>query len=216
MPFFCSDADLLAWEPSVFLETVFVHQSLLREATVTLAGTALTVSGASLVAAGVLPGMVAQLTTADGSFTQLAEIVSLESPTAATVSALRARHSEPAIPPLTQGTLKLTIISFRPQIVATGAALLAHVGITSEGDTTSPAYADLAGFAPTCAFATLAALFRTLTENKHATNLTFTKHDFYAGLAQAARQTLAATIDQDGDGVPETRITAGSRAPVRE
>jgi hypothetical protein len=216
MPFFCTDADLLAWEPAIFLESAFAHQALLKDAPATLAGTTLTLSAAVLATAGILPGMVAQVTTGDGALTQLAEIAGVESPTVASVSALRGRSADPAIPPLTQGAVKVTVVSFRPQIAASGDALLALVGVQSSRDAdATPASADLSGFGPACGFAALAALFRTLTESKHATNLVFSKHDFYDGLARAARQTLSATIDQDGDGIPETRVYSGSAAPVR-
>ena len=93
MPFFCQDADLLAWEPALFVEDVFAHQALLSAAAGTLAGTTLTLSAASFVDAGVSAGMVAQLTNADASLTQLVEIAAVVSATSATISSSVLRYT---------------------------------------------------------------------------------------------------------------------------
>ena len=160
--------------------------------------------------------MVARLVTEGGVLTQLAEIVSIDGPGQATVSALRGRSADPAIPPLAQNAVKVTITSFRPQIGAAGDGLLALVGVRCDrGSEPSPAVADLAGFGPACGFAALAAIFHTLGEEPHAANLVFSKQAFYDGLAGAARQTLSATVDRDGDGLPETRVYSGCSAATR-
>jgi hypothetical protein len=163
------------------------------------------------MAAGVLglvePGMVVRLTLADDSLTQLGEVVEVADATHATVSALRGRGSEAAVAPLTAGSVKVTVLSFRPQIAAVGDGLLSLVGVASDRETdASPVYSDASGFKPAAVFGTLAAIFRTLAETSTATNITYSKKLFYEGLAQASRQALAATVDQDGDGVPETRV----------
>jgi hypothetical protein len=212
--YFCDDTELLAWEPGIFLETAYAHQALIKQATGTVTGTGLVMDAAVLGA--VSAGMVAQLTLADGSLTQLAEIVSVADGTHATVSALRGRSSEAAVAPLTAGAVKVTVLSFRPQIAAVGDALLSLVGVASDRSTdAAPAYADAAGFKPAAIFGTLAAIYRTLVETPSANNITYGKKAFYEGLALAARQTLMATVDQDGDGVPETRVHAAVHALER-
>jgi hypothetical protein len=198
----------MAWEPGIFLEAAFAHQTIVKNAVGTLTGTGLVLTSGSLAA--VLPGMVAQVTLADGSLTQLLEVVSVADGTHATVSALRGRSSEAAVPPLTGGSVKVTVVTFQPQIAAVGDALLALVGIASDRDTDpEPAYAGLCGFRPAAVFGTLAVIYRTLVDAKSATNITYSKRAFYEGLAQAARQTLGATIDCDGDGVPDRRVLSG-------
>ena len=59
--YFCSDVDLLGWEPGIFLEVGFGHQAVVREAAGTLTGTGLVMGAAVL--ASVLPGMVAEAVT---------------------------------------------------------------------------------------------------------------------------------------------------------
>ncbi len=39
--YFCDDADLLVWEPGVFLEPGYSHQALIKESPGTLTGTGL-------------------------------------------------------------------------------------------------------------------------------------------------------------------------------
>ncbi|MGN6366832.1 MAG: hypothetical protein ACTHN5_00945 [Phycisphaerae bacterium] len=206
--YFCQDVDLMAWEPGVFLEGAFGHQTLLKEAAGTLTGTGLVLTSGSLAA--VAAGMVAQVTLTDGSLTQLLEVVTVTDDTHATVSALRGRSSEPVVTPLTGGSVKATVVTFQPQIAAVGDALLSLVGIASDRDTSpAPASADLCGFRTAAIFGTLAAIYRTLVDAKSATNLTFGKRAYYEGLAQSSRQQLAATIDCDGDGVAEERVLSG-------
>jgi len=206
--YFCQDVDLMAWEPGIFFETAFAHQMIVKEAAGTLAGTALVLTSGSL--APVLPGMVAQVALADASLTQLLEVVAVADSTHATLSALRGRSSEPVMPPLTGGSVKVSVVTFQPQIAAVGDALLALVGIASDRDTDpTPASTGLCGFRNAAVFGALAAIYRTLVDAKSATNITFSKRSFYEGLAQSSRQTLGATIDFDGDGVPDRRILSG-------
>jgi hypothetical protein len=206
--YFCDDVELMAWEPSVFTQTAFSHQTVVKGAVGTLTGTALLLTSGSLAA--VLPGMVAQVTLADGSLTQLLEVVAVTDATHATVSMLRGRSSEAAIVPLVTGSVKVTVVTFQPQIAAVGDALLALVGIASDRDNLpAPASVGLCGFKAAAIFGTLAAIYRALVETQSATNVTFSKRTFYEGLAQASRLTLGATIDRDGDGIPETRRWSG-------
>jgi hypothetical protein len=142
--------------------------------------------------------------------TQLLEVVTVTDDTHAVLSALRGRSSEAAVPPLTGGSVKVTVLTFKPQIGAVGDSLLSLVGVASDRATDpTPAYGGLCGFKPAAIFGTLAAIYRTLVTATGATANTLSKRIFYEGLEQASRQTLGATIDRDGDGVPETRRLSG-------
>ena len=200
--YFCSDVDLMAWEPAIFLEAAFAHQAIVKQAAGTLTGTALVMSAATL--GDVAAGMVASVETADGSLTQLLEIVSVADASHATVSALRGRGSDAALAPLTGGSVKVTVVSFRPQIAAVGDGLLAMVGVESSRDSADPPLCDTSGFRHAAVFGVLAAVYRTLATASTATNLTYSKLGFYEGLYRGARRAIAATVDRDGDGVPET------------
>ena len=96
--YFCSDVDLMGWEPGVFLEAGFGHQAVLWEGAGTLTGTGLVMGGSVPPPLGnVLAGMVATVVTADGVLTQLLEVVEVVDGTHATVSALRGRGAEGAV-----------------------------------------------------------------------------------------------------------------------
>ena len=81
---FCSDVDLLHWEPNLFRDAVFASQQLLS-GTGDLNGTAFTLSGGSLTAAHVAANQVIVLSgTVNGSY----PIVSVNSATQLTLSVL--------------------------------------------------------------------------------------------------------------------------------
>lgn len=200
--YFCDDAELLAWEPSVFSEEVFSHQSVIREVAGTLTGTQLEMDEEVLGA--VLPGMVMRVALADGTLSQLTEVVSVEDSTHATISALRGRSTEAAVSPLVSGAVKVTVVTFRPQIGAVGDSLLELIGVSSDrGHEASPKFGETAGFRPATVFGTLAAVYRALAAAENVNNIVLSKRAFYEGLAQASRQTIAALVDANGDGVPE-------------
>ncbi|MCL2648129.1 MAG: hypothetical protein FWD61_14145 [Phycisphaerales bacterium] len=203
--YFCEDAELLAWEPGIFSDEgggAFVHQAVIREAAGALTGTGL-VMGSGVLGA-VLPGMVMQVSLADGTMSQLTEVVSVEDSSHATISALRGRSTEAAVAPLVSGAVKVTVVTFRPQIAAVGDSLLELVGVSSgRGNEASPKFGGTAGFRAAAVFGTLAAVYRALAATENASNIVLSKRAFYEGLAQASRQTISALVDANGDGVPE-------------
>jgi hypothetical protein len=211
--YFCSDVDLMAWEPAIFFESAYAHQALVKEAVGTLTGTALTVPAASL--GNVAAGMVATVETADGSLTQLLEVVAVADGGHATLSALRGRGGETPLAPLAGGSVKVTVVSFRPQIAAVGDGLLAMIGVESGRDSEDPGIADTSGFRHATIFGVLAAVYRTLAAAQAASNITYSKLGFYEGLYRGARRAIAATVDRDGDGVPETPVAADVGALTR-
>ena len=127
--YFCQDVDLMIWEPGIFLEPAFGHQALFADVAGTLTGTGL-VMGSSVLGHA-LPGMVARIELADDSLTQLLEVVSVTDGTHAVVSALRGRAGESAVTPLVGGSVKVGIVTFRPQIAAVGDELLGILGVMS-------------------------------------------------------------------------------------
>src|SRR5437764_14839643 len=81
---YCTDVDLLHWEPNIFRDALFASQ-LLLSGTGNLAGTTFTLASGSLVDAHVVPDEVIVLTGAvAGSF----PVVSIDSATQLTLSVL--------------------------------------------------------------------------------------------------------------------------------
>ena len=213
--YFCEDVDLMAWEPGVFLEGTFAHQAILSAATGMLTGTGLVMDSAVL--GNVAAGMVAKIELADDSLTQLLEILAVADATHATVSALRGRGDEAAVGPLVGGSVKVTVVSFRPQIAAVGDGLLALIGVASDRETEpTVATEDLRGFRTAAAFGTLAAIFRTLSSVEGVTEAMKAKQGFYEKLFETARRSIGGRVDEDGDGVAETRVEAGVGRLIRD
>ena len=213
--YFCEDVDLAVWEPGVFGEAVFGHQVLLKEAAGTLTGTSLVMG--SGVLGDILPGMVATVALADGSASQLLEIVSVADATHAVVSVLRGRESEAAEGPSVGGSVKVTVVSFRPQIGAVGDALLAMIGVASDrsADATTVT-ANLRGFRTAAVFGTLAAIYRAAAGETNATNVALSKKELYETLFAGARRAIEGWVDEDGDGVCERRVRGGVARLTRE
>ena len=212
--YFCHDVDLMIWEPSIFLDGAFGHQSLFSAASATLTGTALVT--ASSVLDHALPGMVAKLALADDSLTQLVEVVSVADGTHAVVSALRGRAGETAVAPLVGGSVKAGIVTFRPQIAAVGDELLTILGVMSDRDAqVDAATADLRGFRMAAIFGTLAAVFRTLSTEEGASAAMLGKRDFYDKLFVHARRAISGRADRNGGGVIGRRTRAAVGDLVR-
>jgi len=113
----CTDRDLLALEPVIFLGSGLGTQQIVAGSGGQTAGTTFTAAGVDFVAAGVQAGMV--LTTynpANGAAEGNAfEIVGVLSQTQLSVSVLRPTLSSPAVAPLPGGASFL-VRTYQPQI----------------------------------------------------------------------------------------------------
>ena len=126
---FCTDADLLHWEPNLFREAAFASQTLLAGAA-DLAGTSLTLAAGSLIDAHVAADHVVQLSGAiAGSY----PIVSVESATQLTLSVLHGEEVAP-VPAGSAAGLSFAIRTFGPQRRIISAFLLRAAGIGPETD----------------------------------------------------------------------------------
>src|SRR5262245_28944842 len=84
MNVFCTDLDLLHWEPNIFRDAVFASQTLLARAA-SLAGTTLTIASGSLIASHATADNVVVLA---GSIAGSFPIVSIDSATVCTISVM--------------------------------------------------------------------------------------------------------------------------------
>jgi len=203
--YFCNDIDLMVWEPAIFGDAAFGHQMVVREAAGTLTGNAL-VTGAVL--GNVLPGMVGQITLADGSLTQLLEITALADSSHVTVSGLRARADGDLVMPLVGGSVKVTVMTFRPQIAAVGDELLGVIGVGSDRETEPDVtLEDLRGFRTAAAMGTLATVLRTMSTGEDVSSAMLAKRDFYLKTYLALRRRLESRVNGR-----EVRAAAGGMA----
>ncbi len=173
--YFCDDVDLMVWEPGIFGASGFAHQALVKNAAGTLAGTALSMEVGVLGA--VAPGMVAMV---EGSgLAQLWEVTAVADASHATVSSLRGRADEGAVPGLVSGAVTATVVSFRPQIAAIGDELLGLIGVASGRGEAGETVEQARGFRMACVFGVLAAVFRVLAAAEGASAVEAAKRDYY-------------------------------------
>ena len=196
---FCTDADLLAWEPNIFRDAPFASQTLLA-GTGTLSGTSFTIESGSFADAGIAADHVITLGgDIDGCF----PIRAVDSDTANTVSALD-QLNEPSelTPPLSaSGPIPFAIRTFRPQreIVT---QLIAQAGSLESTD--ELLNADV--LARPCALGTFELIYSALaaiSDNELASR----RAAFYERLYRRALRHITIEVDTNGDGQLDERRT---------
>ena len=208
---FCTDRDILAIEPSVFLAGDAVTQHRAAGADGQLAGTTFTSLSADFLAAGIEPGMVLCTTTTIPEEGLAWEIVSADAATALTVSVLRPGADDPAIPGPDADGLTYHIRTCAAQIAAVSAGLgetlrqLAEVAGISEAD-----FADSAQLVRVTALGVLAGVFRARCEAARPNDANWIKADHYEAEFRRARNELRLAVDADGDGFAEQTRTLGN------
>lgn len=194
---FCTDADLLAWEPNIFRDAPFASQTLLA-GTGTLSGTEFTIISGSFEAAGIDTGHVIVLGgDADGCF----PIMSVDEEQSITVSVVTAGPENRA--PNASGSLPFIVRTFWPQrmIVSELIAQAAGVVIADDG-TTTPAIVNPEALARACALGTLQLIYSALAavaDDARAGN----RAALYERLYRRALRSATVSIDLDGDGVAD-------------
>ena len=215
MALLCSEADLLILEPGLLGMAELRDCLRLREAAGTLAGTTLTLTGASWTSAGASAGMGVRVTSADGTVVLTGEITAVADATHATVSAFRVRGSDPAVALAVSGSVSVTVMSFGPQIAGVGDDLLALVGASHDRDAPEPALEETSGFRSAAIYGTLAALFRMAVVPVLTSKEVVVKEKLYQAAYLTLRRSLVARVDLDGDGVVDSVVRSGVRTLER-
>ncbi len=122
---FSHDRDLITLEPNLFSDVALQSQRLL-DATGSITGTTLTLTGADAALVGVTTGHVVLVSGGGGV---ALEVLSRTSSTQLEVSRLRATPDDAAIPPAPATGAPVTIATFIPQIAIVHAQLLRMAGI---------------------------------------------------------------------------------------
>ena len=128
---FSTDRNLLMLEPGVFNDVPFVAQERLRVTDASVSGTTVTSASADFAAAQVDAGSVVSIAGIP------AEVVARVSATELTVSRVRQRASDAAIPPVPGSNLELIVRTFAPQAALVHDCLLRMVGVDPD-DANSP------------------------------------------------------------------------------
>jgi hypothetical protein len=198
---FASDRDLLAYEPNIFRDVMWVGQRLLK-ATGAISGTTLTISNfdVPLDAAGVGAGSV--VTVSGVSY----EVLSRSSGTQATISRLRPEASGSALPPSAVSGVEVVVGTFRPQIRIVHDQLLRMVGIEPSEPDATPSESNILNGSSLAGLECLGALhliFAAASAASGPDSAFGRRAELYRARFGRERELSAVRLDLDGDGVAD-------------
>jgi hypothetical protein len=211
---YCTDADLLAWEPDLPREASFASQTLLSGATASLAGTTLTFATALLGDRRIRAGHVAVLT---GTVSGCYPIVSVDSLTECTISAQHdGLHETPRVtaPAGSASTVSVTIGTFAPQRIATSEMLTRLCGV----DPTGPhRITNASALRRPAVLGTLHMIYTALSAagGDDAADL-IVRAELYEKLFRRSLRAVTVDIDTNADGEPDLRRMLRTARLVRE
>jgi hypothetical protein len=201
---FCTDIDLLHWEPNILKDATFASQALLS-GTGDLAGTAFTLSSGSLATAHITAGMAIVLS---GGVAGTFPIVSVDSATQLTLSVLfdglypTAGDAE-ASPIATASGLDFIIRTFWPQRRVVSELLLQAAGLDPTGDA-AETIVNPGALKRVCTLGTLHLIYSALAAVAEEPAHLNTRVDMYERLYRRALRSTTVELDSDGDGRADT------------
>jgi hypothetical protein len=215
---FSNDVDILKYEPMLFGELHLPWQVLAAGNGGTLSGTTFTASGADFVSAPVTTGQVIYLQSADGSLDGMYEIVSVNSATELTVSAIRKDSDDEPIAPPAAIDIYYRISTFGPQATEVGFQLTEYFGIgpgnpVSDVDTEN--IIDTNALKRASVFAVISSVYAMLASKDKDENF-WKKSLHYQRLFEKAKERCQLSIDIDDDGVTDITRTGASKRMVRD
>jgi len=214
---YCTDTDLLHWEPQLFVEAAAAAQTLLS-GTANLSGAALTLSAGSLVTARVEPGDIVTLT---GSVAGAFPIVSVDSATTLSLSVLYDALTpiEPTTPKIPAGTgtaLAFAIRSFGAHRRVVTDLLKQAVGIVPGTiDETRITILNPEVLRRPCVLGTLHLIFSALSSFADEPANLIVHADQYDRLFRRAIRSTHVELDLNGDGQADCRRVLGALTMTR-
>ncbi len=197
---FCTDIDLLHWEPNILKEATFASQTLLS-GNGDLAGTAFTIASGSFTTAHVTDGLAIVLSgDVEGTY----PIVSVDSATQLTLSILfdglypDEGDAEPT-PIATATGLSYAIRTFWPQRRVISELLLQAAGLDPAGDA-ADTIVNPGAFKRACTLGTLHMIYSALAAVAEKPEPFDTRVTMYERLYRRALRSTTVELDTDGDG----------------
>jgi len=204
---FCTDLDLLHWEPNIFRDAAFASQTLLT-GSASLAGTTLTIASGSLTAAHATADSVVVLA---GSIAGSFPIVSVDSATVCTISVMYEQlfpdDGDPVPSPVGTGTgLTFTIRTFWPQRSIVSELLKQTAGIEPTSDPFNmPQIVNPKALKRACMLGTFQMIYNALAAATGAPDEYAARAELYQQLYRHAMRSTNVEIDLNNDGVADER-----------
>ena len=208
---FCSDVDILRYEPVLFGELHLQCQVLCSGSGGVLDGTSFTVSDNDLVASGVQAGGVIYLRDGEPIVGGCFEIVSVESASELTVSVIRGDKEEAAVGPASASEVEYRISTFGPQINEAEFELSEQFGMQpgdAESDLTVDEVLDTGSLKRMCVFSVISSVYAMLASGAGDENF-WKKSLYYRRLFEKAKERSKVCFDTDVDGVAEKKKAGG-------
>lgn len=202
---FCSDVDLLKWEPALFYEADRPSQVLSQGSDGVKNGVTFSSATATFNDSGVAAGHVVHLRDSGGAVEGCYEIVSVDSQTQLTLSVVRAQSDGAAIALPTGEQPNYVVTSYDPQIEEASDMLLRRFGIKEEGSESVSVedIMDVRALRLVCVYSVLAMLYSGMAEWGDGTTDFWTKAHHYQAMFQLVRNRVRLEIDTDQDGIAE-------------
>jgi len=200
---FCTDIDLLHWEPNIFRDAAFASQTLMS-GTANISGSSLTISSGSFVDSHIEPNQVVVLSGAvAGSFPVLA----VNSATSLTVSVLYDKlfDDPPVAGPIATATgINFVIRTFWPQRSVISEILQQSAGlIPGDPRTAGATIINLAVLRRPCVLGSLQLIYSALSAIADAPKEYANRADLYERLYRSAMRSTLVQIDLNGDGIAD-------------
>jgi hypothetical protein len=200
---FCTDIDLLHWEPNILRDAAFASQTLVS-GTGNLAGTTFTIASGSFAAAHVTPNQVIVLT---GATSGCYPIVTVDSATQLTISALYDGlfpiSGDPTATSVGTATgLSYVVRTFWPQRRVVSELLMQAAGLDPTDDAAAMILNPTALRRP-CTLGTLHMIYSALAAAATDPKDLNVRVELYEQLYRKAMRNARIEIDRDGDGQAE-------------
>jgi len=208
---FSSDVDILRYEPALFSELYAGGQVLAEGTSGELSGTTFTAAGADFVSARIEAGGVIYLRGDDGLLDMSAEIVSVDSATALSVSVVRADSEGDAIAPPGASDISYRISTFSPQASDAGKQLAQHFGLSEDSDNggiSVDGVIEKDVLRQVSVFAVISGVYAMLASRDGDEHF-WKKSLYYRKLFEKARERCCLEIDSGSDGVADTVLIGG-------
>lgn len=199
---FCTDTDLLRWEPQIPAEAAFSTQTLLNT-TGSVSDTTLTIASGSFEAARVRAGFIACLS---GAVSGCFPIVSVDSAVACTLSVMYDGLDEAPPLPVSPGSsagLTVAIRSFFTQRRIVSDLLSRMAGVEPGGPRS---IVNVEDFRKPCVLGTLHMIYNAMStasfENRADLLI---RAELYERLYRKSLRSVVAEVDTDGDGIANCR-----------
>jgi len=195
---FSSDVDLLKYEPAIFGDLYLAWQVISKGANGAVSVTTFTSTGAKFVTSKVSIGDVIHL-LATGILDGIYEVVSVDSETQLTISALREDSADAAIALPTATNIAYRICTYRPQAVEAAFQITEYLGIApgrpwSEIDSDDIEHPE--SLKLVSVFAILASLYATFASTATDEYL-WKKSNYYQALYEKYRERLKVSFGSD-------------------